>query len=80
VLLVLGWVAILPKGDLALWEHGLMMPVMLIPMLFRMDVYTGRAGHAMHGHIAAQPSVHSEMAGDARRRSAGSSAPSPRSR
>jgi hypothetical protein len=51
VLLVLGWLAILPKGDLALWEHGLMMPVMLIPMLFRMDVYTGRAGHAMHGRI-----------------------------
>lgn len=48
VLLVLGWLALLPKSDLALWEHGLMMPVMLIPMFFRMDVYTGRAGHTMH--------------------------------
>lgn len=48
VLLVLGWLALLPKGDLALLEHGLMMPVMLIPMLLRMDVYTGRAGHTMH--------------------------------
>src|SRR5215210_2080978 len=28
-LLALGWLAILPKGDLALVEHGLMMPVML---------------------------------------------------
>ena len=42
-LLVLGWLAVLPKGDLALSEHGLMMPVMLVPMLFRIDLYTGRA-------------------------------------
>jgi hypothetical protein len=34
--------------DLALLEHGLMMPVMLIPMCLRMDVYTGRSGHMMH--------------------------------
>jgi hypothetical protein len=45
VLLVLAWLAILPKSDLALLEHGLMMPAMLVPMLFRLDVYTGRAGH-----------------------------------
>lgn len=51
VLLVLGWLAILPKTDLALWEHGLMMPVMLIPMFLRMDVYTGRAGHTMQRRI-----------------------------
>jgi hypothetical protein len=44
-LLALGWLAILPKGDLALLEHGLMMPVMLAPMFFRLDLYTGRAGH-----------------------------------
>src|SRR6266516_3648672 len=43
-LLVFGWLALLPKGDLALWEHGLMMPVMLIPMFFRLDIYTGRRG------------------------------------
>ena len=46
VLLALGWLTIVPKGDLALLEHGLMMPVMLIPMFFRFDLYTGRAGHA----------------------------------
>jgi hypothetical protein len=40
-LVVLGWLAILPRQDLALLEHGLMMPVMLVPMLFRRDVYTG---------------------------------------
>jgi hypothetical protein len=48
VLLSLGWMTILPRGDLALLEHGLMMPVMLIPMFFRLDLYTGRAGHAAH--------------------------------
>jgi hypothetical protein len=48
VLLPLGWLAIVPKGDLALLEHGLMMPVMLVPMFFRLDLYTGRAGHMAH--------------------------------
>jgi hypothetical protein len=44
VLLALGWLAIVPKGDLALLEHGLMMPAMLLPMLVRLDLYTGRSG------------------------------------
>jgi hypothetical protein len=47
-LLVLGWLVIVPKGDLALLEHGLMMPAMLVPMFFRLDLYTGRAGHTGH--------------------------------
>jgi hypothetical protein len=47
-LLALGWLAILPRGELALSEHGLMMPAMLVPMLFRLDLYTGRAGHVGH--------------------------------
>ena len=47
-LLALGWLAIVPKGELALSEHGLMMPAMLVPMIFRLDFYTGRAGHARH--------------------------------
>lgn len=42
LLLVLGGLAVVPRGDLALLEHGLMMPAMLIPMLFRLDLYTGR--------------------------------------
>ena len=46
VLLTLGWLAILPRGELALLEHGLMMPAMLVPMLFRLDLYAG--GHAAH--------------------------------
>jgi hypothetical protein len=47
-LLVLGWLALVPKSDLALLEHGLMMPAMLVPMVFRLDFYTGRAGHSHH--------------------------------
>lgn len=43
VLLVLGWLAVVERGDLALLEHGLMMPVMLVPMLLRLDLYTGRS-------------------------------------
>jgi hypothetical protein len=46
VLLALGWVAIVPRGDLTLLEHGLMMPAMLVPMFVRLDFYTGRAGHS----------------------------------
>lgn len=45
-LLVLGWAGVLSMSGLALAEHGLMMPVMLIPMLFRLAFYTGRSGHA----------------------------------
>jgi hypothetical protein len=47
-LLVLGWLAIVAKRDLALLEHGLMMPAMLVPMLFRLELYTGRSGHTSH--------------------------------
>jgi hypothetical protein len=46
VLLAFGWLALLPKSDLAWLEHGLMMPVMLIPMFARLDLYTGRVGHS----------------------------------
>jgi hypothetical protein len=47
-LLALGWLALVPKSDLALLEHGLMMPAMLVPMVFRLDFYTGRAGRSHH--------------------------------
>ena len=45
-LLVLGWLGLVPMGDLALLEHGLMMPAMLVPMFLRLDLYTGRSGHS----------------------------------
>jgi hypothetical protein len=43
-LLALGWLALVHKSDLALLEHGLMMPAMLVPMFFRLGLYTGRSG------------------------------------
>jgi hypothetical protein len=43
LLLILGWLGVLDMGDLALIEHGLMMPAMLVPMVRRLDLYTGRA-------------------------------------
>lgn len=49
VLLTLGWLSILPRNDLALLEHGLMMPVMLIPMFVRLELYSGAGEHAAHG-------------------------------
>jgi hypothetical protein len=45
-LLMLGAVGVVPMGDLALLEHALMMPVMLIPMALRPGIYTGRMQHA----------------------------------
>jgi hypothetical protein len=47
VLLSLGWLGIVSMDDLALLEHGLMMPVMLVPMLLRPGLY---AGHMHHAH------------------------------
>ena len=46
VLLALGWVGVVPLGDLALLEHGLMMPIMLAPMLLRPGLYSGHMHHA----------------------------------
>ncbi|MGZ6565018.1 MAG: hypothetical protein ACXVH3_38460 [Solirubrobacteraceae bacterium] len=43
VLLICGWAGIIPMGDLALTEHGLMMPAMLVPMLLSLAFYTGCA-------------------------------------
>jgi hypothetical protein len=45
-LLALGWFGALPMDSLALLAHGLMMPAMLVPMLARLDLYTGRGGQA----------------------------------
>ena len=42
-LLVAGLVGLVPKADMALAIHGLMMPAMLIPMLAHLDLYTGKA-------------------------------------
>ena len=44
-LLCLGWIGAIPMSAMAPAEHGLMMPAMLVPMLLRLDFYTGRAHH-----------------------------------
>jgi hypothetical protein len=46
VLLTLGWLGVVPRADLALLMHGLMMPVMLVPMALRPGLYAGRIHHA----------------------------------
>jgi hypothetical protein len=50
VLLTLGWLGAVPMGDLALLEHGLMMPIMLVPMALLPGLY---AGHMHHAHAQA---------------------------
>ena len=51
-LLALGWIGALSMSSLALAEHALMMPAMLIPMLLDLDSYTGRGGRATATHRA----------------------------
>ena len=46
VLLALGWLGVVPMGDLALLEHGLMMPIMLVPMALRPGLYAAHVHHA----------------------------------
>lgn len=46
LLLVLGWLGVVPMGDLALLLHGLMMPAMLVPMLLRPGLYAEHTHHA----------------------------------
>lgn len=48
LLLGLYWIGMIPAQNLFPLQHALMMPAMLIPMFFRLDLYTGRAGHGAH--------------------------------
>jgi hypothetical protein len=45
LLIGLAWLGIVPKSNLIEWLTRLVCPVMLIPMLFRLDLYTGRKDH-----------------------------------
>lgn len=53
-ILVLYWIGVLANvavgsvSTLWVWQHGLMMPVMLVPMLIRLDYYTGGMHHEAH--------------------------------
>jgi hypothetical protein len=46
VLLILGAVGLVALDQLALLEHGVMMPAMLVPMLMRPGLYSGHPHHA----------------------------------
>ena len=50
VILLIGvvWVGIFPENRLILWQHVLMIPAMIVPMLYRRDLYT--VGHHAHAH------------------------------
>ena len=51
LLISMVWLGLYPVSKLILWQHVLMVPAMIIiPMLYRFDLYTGRAGHMMHVH------------------------------
>lgn len=45
LLITLSWLGIIPKSSLIEWLTRLACPVMLIPMLLRLDLYTGRKGY-----------------------------------
>jgi hypothetical protein len=43
LILLAGWAGIVAMDTLPWLAHGLMMPAMLVPMLLRLDLYTGHA-------------------------------------
>ena len=45
LLIGLAWLDIVPKSSLIEWLTRLACPAMLVPMLLRLDLYTGRKGH-----------------------------------
>jgi len=54
------WLGVIPKSDMLEWIKRLACLVMLIPMLFRLDLYTGHhAGHNHHAHVASPAGEHS---------------------
>jgi hypothetical protein len=54
VLIGVAWLGVFPRSAVVLWQHGLMMPAMLIPMLYRRNLYT--AGHQAHaGESTSRP-------------------------
>lgn len=48
LLIGVSWLGIIAKSSLVFWQEALMMLAMLPPMLFRLDLYTGRVGHRAH--------------------------------
>ncbi len=50
LLICVAWLGLFPESRLVLWQHVLMIPAMIVPMLYRRDLYTGQVGHMMHAH------------------------------
>jgi hypothetical protein len=50
VLIVLGALGLVPVSGMFEWVASLACPVMLVPMLMRLNLYTGGMGH--HAHTA----------------------------
>lgn len=48
VLIVLGTLGIIPRSEIFGWEASLCCPAMLVPMLFRLKLYTGGMDHQPH--------------------------------
>jgi hypothetical protein len=56
VVLGVAWAALVPKSSLFALQHALMVPAMIIPMVFRLDLYAARTHHHARRTKAA-PSV-----------------------
>jgi hypothetical protein len=64
VLAGLGWLRLLPKSSEFEWLTRLACPVMIIPMLFRLDHYSGsHSSHQNYAHSAHSAHEHSHHAG-----------------
>lgn len=48
-LIALSWLGAIPQSDMLEWVKRLACLVMLVPMLLRLDHYTGRMDHSKHG-------------------------------
>lgn len=59
VLIAAFWLGLITAGPRGLfgWQHGLMLPAMVIPMLIRIDVYTGHVSHTAQAPAAAHARV-----------------------
>lgn len=56
MLIGVSWLGVFPRSAVVLWQHGLMMPAMLVPMVYRRELYT--AGHQAHAAESASRLVH----------------------
>lgn len=48
LLICVVWLGLCPKSSLILRQHVLMIPAMIVPILYRRDLYTGHVSHHAH--------------------------------